>query len=115
MTYDNGDTYNGPWFKGLRHGISGTMTYTTGDSYTGRWEMDEPHGMGVYTWVPGGTSADGRVCSVRASGCSAASSMLPGSSGSRPIGFDRLSVLRSSAAGRKHTHNFSCRNVCACY
>ena len=59
MTYDNGDTYNGPWFKGLRHGISGTMTYTTGDSYTGRWEMDEPHGMGVYTWVPGGTSADG--------------------------------------------------------
>ena len=52
MQFDNGDTYEGSWSQGKKHG-TGKMTYRNGDIYDGSWENDMKHGHGVYTWSNG--------------------------------------------------------------
>jgi len=46
MLFANGDSYDGNWLHGLRHG-KGTMKYHSGDFYTGEWDHDKRHGEGV--------------------------------------------------------------------
>ena len=58
-TYPNGDTYDGYFTEGLRHGENGLYTYTSKgtedakDTYRGAWEENKKHGIGkqVYTDV----------------------------------------------------------------
>jgi len=60
MTYENGDEYNGPFVKGLRHGEKGSMDAKelAGMSgvYIGDWVDDLMHGTGTLTW------GEGTVC-----------------------------------------------------
>ena len=46
----DGETYNGEWAKGLRHGV-GTCNYTNGGVYEGAWFQGQRHGFGVYDYV----------------------------------------------------------------
>jgi len=52
MTYVGGDTYEGEWLMGRRHG-QGTLTRTDGSSYTGSWVNDEQDGEGHATDASG--------------------------------------------------------------
>ena len=46
----NGETYNGEWSKGVRHGV-GTCHYADGGVYEGEWFNDQRHGFGVFDYV----------------------------------------------------------------
>ena len=73
-TYDNGDSYEGFWENGKRHGWGiqtydngdeyrgnwendkktwGTQTYDNGDEYRGNWDNDKRHGWGTQTYDNG--------------------------------------------------------------
>ena len=54
MLFDNGDTYEGEWSQGKKHG-HGIMTYYNRDVYDGDWANDMKHGHGRYTWYNGGS------------------------------------------------------------
>jgi len=75
MVYiSRGETYNGDWWKGMRHGKGehdysdgryasghfmfdrfrkGEMNYPEGDIYEGEFKDDKKHGKGTYTWNDG--------------------------------------------------------------
>jgi len=80
MTYVGGDSYNGDWKSGKKHGRGiftmsyvssyngdwkddkrhgkGTLKYVNGDIYDGDWKSDTRHGKGINKW-PNGDSYDG--------------------------------------------------------
>ena len=39
MTYVNGDSYDGQWEDGMKHG-KGKMTFASGTSFDGEWKDD---------------------------------------------------------------------------
>jgi len=48
----DGETYNGEWSKGVRHGV-GTCSYKDGIVYEGEWFNDQRHGFGVLDYPNG--------------------------------------------------------------
>ena len=46
MKFSNGDTYDGIWRNGVRHG-EGVYSYFNGDRYTGSWVNDRKEGRGT--------------------------------------------------------------------
>jgi Ca2+-binding EF-hand superfamily protein len=46
-TWENGDTYEGDFYKGKRHGW-GTFSWANGDRYEGGWNYGKFHGHGIY-------------------------------------------------------------------
>ena len=51
--YSNGDSYDGVWRGGRKHG-NGTYSFQDGSKYGGEWKNNINHGRGTFT------SADGR-------------------------------------------------------
>ncbi len=52
--YENGDTYEGQWKDGLKHG-NGKFTWEDGGAYEGQWKDGLMHGNGKYTFKSGNT------------------------------------------------------------
>jgi hypothetical protein len=52
MTYKDGSTYLGKWFRGARHG-RGTYTFLNGSVFFGEFRDDRMHGSGVLNWTNG--------------------------------------------------------------
>lgn len=50
--FENGDTYNGQWKKGLSEGY-GVYEFTNGDIYKGAWKAGKMEGRGTYTYANG--------------------------------------------------------------
>ena len=50
--YANGDTYDGEWQAGKKHG-QGTYTWVNGDRYEGEWDNGTKSGSGAYFWTNG--------------------------------------------------------------
>ncbi len=50
--YSNGDTYEGQWLKGKKHG-DGAMTFINGAKYQGGYKEDKKHFLGTYTHADG--------------------------------------------------------------
>jgi hypothetical protein len=50
--YPSGDTYNGDWKSGLRHGV-GILQEKDRSVYEGEWFADKPHGFGVLDYPNG--------------------------------------------------------------
>ena len=50
--YENGDTYEGEWKKGMIEG-KGKFIAKNGDAYEGQWKNDKKHGKGIYKRVSG--------------------------------------------------------------
>jgi len=50
MIYATGNTYEGEWSNGQKHG-QGCMMWNKGaEVYNGEWENDHPHGVGEFIW-----------------------------------------------------------------
>ena len=52
LTWTNGDTYEGEFFNGLRHGV-GVYTFggrRGGRKYEGSWVLSKKEGTGTETW-----------------------------------------------------------------
>jgi radial spoke head protein 1 len=56
-TYPNGDSYNGAFINGVRHGL-GTYTFASGAVYSGHYSNNLRHGKGCST-LPDGSYFDG--------------------------------------------------------
>ena len=52
MILRDGESYNGEWKDGKKHGM-GIYTWADGSFYNGEWKEDKRHGMGIYTWADG--------------------------------------------------------------
>ena len=50
--YANGDTYDGEWQAGKKHG-QGTYTWANGERYEGEWNNGTKSGLGAYFWTNG--------------------------------------------------------------
>lgn len=50
--WENGETYDGEWYKGMRQG-KGIWRGNNGESYDGEWRRGKAHGFGVHTWSNG--------------------------------------------------------------
>ena len=48
--YPSGNTYEGSWFHGLRHGQGCMQWLDRNETYTGQWERGLQQGMGQYVW-----------------------------------------------------------------
>ena len=64
MTFVDGETYEGKWRLGIRHGW-GAGKFTDGSSYEGDWKNDQFHGKGKYTATNGDTYIGGWVQGLR--------------------------------------------------
>jgi len=59
VTWANGDSYDGPLVKGLRHG-KGVFTWANGQRYSGEWANDQPAGQGQLQFS-GGNQYEGSI------------------------------------------------------
>ncbi len=50
--YANGDTYDGEWKAGKKHG-QGSYTWADGERYEGQWDNGTKSGLGAYFWTNG--------------------------------------------------------------
>ena len=50
--YANGDTYDGEWKAGKKHG-QGSYTWADGERYEGQWDNGTKSGLGTYFWTNG--------------------------------------------------------------
>ena len=50
LTYDNGDTFEGDFVDGKRHG-NGVYTSKKGDRYEGEWKNDRREGYGILSFT----------------------------------------------------------------
>ena len=50
--YANGDTYDGEWQAGKKHG-QGAYIWANGDRYEGEWDNGTKSGSGAYFWTNG--------------------------------------------------------------
>ncbi len=53
IIYESGDSYNGNWKDGKRHGIGSLYLRNDGSTYEGEWKNGVPDGIGTITFKDG--------------------------------------------------------------